>query len=96
MACNVQNMSVIQKRLFHARVMFVACDIKDNIESKAMTAIWRIALAKIAGFLKSKAHSILIHEITLAILFIFFNFAKLNQNHKQIVISSIILFEEHV
>ena len=77
-------MSVIQNKLFQALDMFVTCDINDNIESNDITAIWRIALAKIAGFLKSKAHSILINEITLAILFIFFNFAKLNQNIKRL------------
>ena len=72
MACNVQNINVIQNKLFQILVAFSGWDNIDNIESIAITAICNMADAKIAGRFKSNDHSIFISEITLAILRIFF------------------------
>ena len=72
MACKVQNINVIQNRLFHIFATFSGCDNIESIDSIAITAICKMADAKIAGRFKSNDHSIFISEITLAILRIFF------------------------
>lgn len=72
MACKVQKIKVIQNRLFQVRAKLPVCVAVESIERSDITAIWSTEDDKIAGFFISKAHSILISEITLAILRIFF------------------------
>ena len=65
-------MSVIQNKLFHVLAKFEDWCAAVSIDSKDITAICNTDEVKIAGFLMSKAHSILISEITFSILRIFF------------------------